>query len=116
MKNRKWLALTTVCAMTAASLMGCSGGTASDAPADTQAQTGTTQTEAEAGESTEAAKELSGTITFTIWDNNLNDFIEQNDMVGKFQEMYPDAEIEVEKIKDDEDEGICQPAAGCYVQ
>ena len=101
MKNRKWLALTTVCAMTAASLMGCSGGTASDAPADTQAQTGTTQTEAEAGESTEAAKELSGTITFTIWDNNLNDFIEQNDMVGKFLEMYPDAEIEVEKIKDD---------------
>lgn len=44
---------------------------------------------------------LSGTITFTIWDNNLNDFIESNDMVGKFQEVYPNANIEVEKIKDD---------------
>lgn len=44
---------------------------------------------------------LSGTITFTIWDNNLNTFIEENDMVGKFQEAYPDADIEVEKIKDD---------------
>ncbi len=44
---------------------------------------------------------LSGTITFTIWDNNLNDFIESNDMVGKFREVYPNANIEVEKIKDD---------------
>lgn len=44
---------------------------------------------------------LSGTLTFAIWDNNLNDFIEQNDMVGKFQEQYPNVDIEVEKIKDD---------------
>ena len=44
---------------------------------------------------------LSGSITFTIWDNNLMTFIDENDMVGKFQEIYPDAEIEVEKIKDD---------------
>lgn len=44
---------------------------------------------------------LSGTLTFAIWDNNLNDFIESNDMVGKFQEKYPDIDIEVEKIKDD---------------
>ena len=41
---------------------------------------------------------LSGTITFAIWDNNLNDFIESNDMIGKFQEQYPDIDIEVEKI------------------
>lgn len=90
----------------AASLAGCSGGgsepagnagNAGNAPAGTEAP-------AENAEKTEAAagnKELSGTITFTIWDNNLNDFIEQNDMVGKFQEVYPDADIEVEKIKDD---------------
>ena len=44
---------------------------------------------------------LSGTLTFTIWDNNLNEFIEKNDMVGKFQKAYPNADIEVEKIKDD---------------
>ncbi|MCP1102479.1 raffinose/stachyose/melibiose transport system substrate-binding protein [Aequitasia blattaphilus] len=41
------------------------------------------------------------TITFAIWDNNLNDFIEQEDMVGKFQEEYPDIDVEVEKLKDD---------------
>lgn len=44
---------------------------------------------------------LEGTITFTIWDNNLNTFIEENDMVAKFQETYPDIDVEVEKIKDD---------------
>ncbi|MFA6688904.1 MAG: ABC transporter substrate-binding protein, partial [Sphaerochaetaceae bacterium] len=49
----------------------------------------------------QASDGLSGTITFTIWDNNLNDFIEANDMVGKFKESYPNADIEVEKIKDD---------------
>ena len=47
------------------------------------------------------AASLSGTLTFAIWDNNLNDFIESNDMVGKFQEKYPNIDIEVEKIKDD---------------
>ncbi len=56
---------------------------------------------AQGGKESGASDPLSGTITFTIWDNNLNDFIEQNDMVGKFQEVYPNADIEVEKIKDD---------------
>ncbi len=48
-----------------------------------------------------AADPHSGTLTFTIWDNNLYTFIEENDMVGKFQKKYPNADIEVEKIKDD---------------
>lgn len=51
--------------------------------------------------SSSSSGNMSGTITFAIWDNNLNDFIESNDMVGKFQEKYPDVDIEVEKIKDD---------------
>lgn len=45
--------------------------------------------------------ELSGKLVFAIWDNNLMEYIETNDMVGKFQEKYPNAEIEVEKTKDD---------------
>ncbi len=49
----------------------------------------------------EEAADLSGELVFTIWDNNLMSYIEENDMVGKFQEKYPNAEIEVEKIKDD---------------
>lgn len=49
----------------------------------------------------QAEEDLSGELVFAIWDNNLMDFIDSNDMVGKFQEKYPDADIEVEKIKDD---------------
>ncbi len=48
-----------------------------------------------------AEEELSGDLVFAIWDNNLMDFIDENDMVGKFQEKYPNANIEVEKMKDD---------------
>lgn len=102
--KKKWLSIIMACTM-AMSLAGCSGGGGAkeaQAPAgqeneDTASKTSDTQKEAVGG----SGKELSGTITFTIWDNNLNDFIEQNDMVGKFQEKYPDADIEVEKIKDD---------------
>ncbi|WP_077611097.1 ABC transporter substrate-binding protein [Clostridium sp. Marseille-P2415] len=48
-----------------------------------------------------AREDLEGSLVFAIWDNNLMDYIDENDMVGKFQEKYPNAEIEVEKIKDD---------------
>ena len=44
---------------------------------------------------------MSGDLVFAIYDNNLMTLIDENDMVGKFQEKYPDANIEVEKIKDD---------------
>ena len=47
------------------------------------------------------AADLKGELVFAIWDNNLMTYIEENDMVGKFQEVYPKATIEVEKVKDD---------------
>lgn len=47
------------------------------------------------------AGSLSGDLVFTIWDNNLMTFADDNDMIGKFQKHYPGAEIEIEKIKDD---------------
>lgn len=55
------------------------------------------------GKSDEGGKsnELSGSLTFAIWDNNLNEFIESNEILDKFNEEYPDIEVEVEKIKDD---------------
>lgn len=43
----------------------------------------------------------SGTITLATWDNNLYNFIEQYEIVEKFQEHYPDVEIEIEKVKSD---------------
>lgn len=100
--KRKIIAAILTCAMTAAALTGCgSTETTTPAAADTAADTG--EESAPAAETAAAAsnEDLSGTLTFAIWDNNLNDFIEQNDMVGKFQETYPNVEIEVEKIKDD---------------
>ena len=48
-----------------------------------------------------APAELKGELVFAIWDNNPMTYIEENDMVGKFQEVYPKASIEVEKVKDD---------------
>ncbi len=42
-----------------------------------------------------------GTITFSIWDNNLNEFIEKYKLVEKFHEKYPEADLEIEKMKDD---------------
>ena len=71
------------------------------------ATSGTPSTEAATGEAagstsaeTTVNEDLSGELVFAIWDNNLMEYIDQNDMVGKFQEHYPNAEIEVEKIKD----------------
>ena len=95
--KKRGLALIMAGAM-AMSLAGCGGGASESTTAGTSAPSGS----GEASTQMAASKEdLSGTLTFTIWDNNLNDFIEQNDMVGKFQEVYPNADIEVEKIKDD---------------
>lgn len=53
------------------------------------------------GDSANNDDPMSGKIVFTIWDNNLLTYIDENDMVGKFKEKYPNAEVEVEKIKDD---------------
>lgn len=102
--KRKMIASILACMMTVSMLSGCGSTETGGATAGTDSTEGQTE---EGQESPDAAaltasdEDLSGTLTFAIWDNNLNDFIEQNDMVGKFQEQYPDIDIEVEKIKDD---------------
>jgi raffinose/stachyose/melibiose transport system substrate-binding protein len=83
-------------------LAGCGGKTtpgttqgskeSSDKPTESTQEADNTQSE---------ASDLEGELVFAIWDNNLMTYMEENDMVGKFQEVYPNAEIEVEKIKDD---------------
>jgi len=104
---RKKLAALTMCAALAAgSLYGCApedGTTASAAaPASTEAQAESKGEETTAAASNvEVNEELEGDLVFAIWDNNLMDYIDQNDMAGKFQETYPNINIEVEKIKDD---------------
>ena len=104
---RKKLAVLTMCAALAAgSLYGCApeDGTSASAaaPASTEAQAESKKEETTAAASnTEVNEELKGDLVFAIWDNNLMDYIDQNDMAGKFQETYPNVNIEVEKIKDD---------------
>lgn len=104
---RKKLAVLTMCAALAAgSLYGCApeDGTSASAaaPANIEARAESEKEETTAAASnTEVNEELKGDLVFAIWDNNLMDYIDQNDMAGKFQETYPNVNIEVEKIKDD---------------
>lgn len=79
------------------------GGCGSTEGATTESGDTTAETDTEAvGEGTETADtDLSGDLVFAIYDNVLMTYIDENDMVGKFQEKYPNANIEVEKIKDD---------------
>ena len=84
---KKQIAALGLCAaMVVGAATGCSATASKEtekAPAADAATTAGGQTDTTAAPDTEAAG------------------ADQNDMVGKFQEKYPDAEIEVEKIKDD---------------
>lgn len=91
--KKKLLATILAVTMVASALTGCSGG---KTESKNTSESGAAPTTASASK-----EDLSGTLTFTIWDNNLNTYIEENDMVAKFQKQYPNIDIEVEKIKDD---------------
>lgn len=100
--KKKILALTMCIAMTVGCLMGCG----EKAPTETSTNETDTTTEEAAPTAEETAEtadksELSGELVFAIWDNNLMTYIEENDMAGKFQDVYPNASIEIEKMKDD---------------
>lgn len=93
--KKKIIAGLLACAMSISLLAGCGS------KADSGAAEATTEAGSEEESTVTPNKDLSGSLTFAIWDNNLNEFIESNDMIGKFQEQYPDIDIEIEKIKDD---------------
>lgn len=108
--KKRILALTLGTVMAAGTLAGC--GEKAPAPAAGAGEQTTAaapaapagETKSDGGQSEASGGEsgdLSGDLVFAIWDNNLMDYIDENDMVGKFQEKYPDANIEVEKLKDD---------------
>lgn len=108
--------------MVAGILAGCGGsagsstteagkteGTQAATQAATQAGTteaGTTEAKGETAaaddtEKADANTELSGTLVVALWDNVSMQLFEDLDLAGKFQEVYPDANIEFEKLKDD---------------
>lgn len=93
--KRKLIAML-LCGAMAIGMVACAQ-TSTPAQTDASAQTDTpTQTDTPAQE-----ENLSGDLVFALWDNNLMTYIDENDMVGKFQEKYPNANIEVEKTKND---------------
>lgn len=85
---KKLLSALLASAMALSLLAGCGG-------------SGTPANGSNPGGSGTAASDLKGDLVFAIWDNNLLEYIEANDMEGKFQEAYPNINVEVEKIKDD---------------
>lgn len=99
--RKKVLAMGICAVMAAGTAAGCSSKTADTttaAPAATAAAGTESKPETEAPV---ADSDLEGSLVFAIWDNNLMDYIDANDLAGKFQEKYPNAEVEVEKMKDD---------------
>lgn len=102
--KKKLIAALLTCVLCVGTLSAC-GDKSTTAESDkSTAGTATEEASKESGGESKAPasnEDVSGSLTFAIWDNNLNDFIESNDMAGKFQEQYPNVEIEVEKIKDD---------------
>lgn len=95
--KKRWAAGLLAATMAVSALTGCASNE-EPAKASGEVQKETTAKDTEAAKSDEALK---GTITFTIWDNNLNDFMEEYEIADKFAEAYPGAELEIEKIKDD---------------
>lgn len=116
---KKMIAFGLALIMSLTLLAGCGGGSGSDTTGtsgkDTQAPktTGekTTQapadatqapaTDAGAADAPAVNEDLEGTLTFAIWDNTAQTLYDELDLVGRFQEIYPNADIEIEKLKDD---------------
>ena len=73
--RKKFLALLTTCALAVTALTGCG--------------------------SKDSADPYTGTLVLATWDNNLYNFIDEYEIIEKFQEEYPNIEIEIEKIKSD---------------
>lgn len=75
MMKKKLLALIASCALAVTAFAGCS--------------------------SKDSADPYTGTLVLATWDNNLYNFIEEYEIIEKFQEDYPNIEIEIEKVKSD---------------
>lgn len=107
--RKRMVAVGLLAAMIMGTMAGCSSSADSPKTESPKQESQTTADGGKEGETegtkaeteAEASKDLEGSIVFAIWDNNLMDYIDENDMVGKFQEKYPNADVEVEKIKDD---------------
>ena len=97
---KKVLALALCVCMAAMLLAGCGGAGSSSAAASASGS-------AAAGTSASAAGALDpnikATLTFATWDNEAMDLYDELDLEGRFQELYPNVNIEIEEFKDDDE-------------
>ena len=97
---KKVLALARCVCMAAMLLAGCGGAGSSSAAASASGS-------AAAGTSASAAGALDpnikATLTFATWDNEAMDLYDELDLEGRFQELYPNVNIEIEEFKDDDE-------------
>lgn len=97
---KKVLALLLSVCLLAMMMAGCGAGSSS-APA---ASTGTDASAAGSASTVEGLDpNIKATLTFATWDNEAMDFYDELDLEGRFQELYPNVEIEIEEFKDDEE-------------
>ena len=91
---KKVLALALCVCMAAMLLAGCGGAGSSSAAASASGS-------AAAGTSASAAGALDpnikATLTFATYDNEAMDLYEEMDLEGRFQELYPNVNIEIEE-------------------
>lgn len=80
--------------MAAALFAGC-GASTSSSTAASSAASGSAVAEGELDPNIKA------TLTFATWDNEAIDFYEELDLEGRFQELYPNVDLEIEEFKDD---------------
>lgn len=95
--KKKILATLLSVAMVASLLVGC---TKEDSKTTDANKVEESKDSEESKEGT-AGAELSGTLVFAIWDNRALELFEELDLEGRFKKLYPNAKIEIEKLKDD---------------
>ena len=97
---KKVLALALCVCMAAMLLAGCGGAGSSSAAASASgsAAAGTSASDAGALD-----PNIKATLTFATWDNEAMDLYDELDLEGRFQELYPNVNIEIEEFKDDDE-------------
>ena len=97
---KKVLALALCVCMAAMLLAGCGGAGSSSAAASASgsAAAGTSASDAGALD-----PNIKATLTFATYDNEAMDLYEEMDLEGRFQELYPNVNIEIEEFKDDDE-------------
>lgn len=99
MKMNKLLSLTLGTTLALSSFTGCAG--AKPPVSSEAAVTETPQKDGTSESSTAPDPNIKATLVFALWDNASMQIYDDLDLEGRFQELYPNVTIELEKSKDD---------------